>query len=170
MSLSLPGQVVLSTRAEFQGGHWIEDFVQRRIAQQQTGLGALGCDDRAYSHVPHTEYQGPGDTHPNLGQLDARARAQCYARAPSDVWFYKGDFAKLREVTLQAPVPWQIPGVDRATITASAYNLLRWTNDKYFGQDPEVSHARDQTNTLQSIVSDQVPTPATFTISLRAVF
>jgi TonB-dependent starch-binding outer membrane protein SusC len=170
MSFQLPAEVLVSARAEYQGGHWIQDFVQQRIAQQQTGLGALGCDDRAYRFVPHTEYQGPGNDHPNLGQVNALARAQCYAQAPSDVWFYRGDFAKLREITLRAPFPVQLPGVSRATVTLSAYNLLRWTTDEYFGQDPEVSHARDQTNSLQSIVSDQVPPPATFTLSLRAVF
>jgi outer membrane receptor protein involved in Fe transport len=169
MALQLPRGLLFTARAEYQGGHWMEDFVSWRIATQ-TGPGANGCDDAAYRHVPHDEYLGPGDTHPNLDQVRALDRARCYARSRDDVWFMPADFAKLREITLQAPLPFGLPLVEDATVTASISNLLRWTNSEFASQDPEARHARDQINTLQSIVSDQVPAPASFTLSFRAAF
>jgi outer membrane receptor protein involved in Fe transport len=169
LMLTFPRGITLIARGEYQGGHWMEDFVSWRIATQ-TGLGANGCDDAAYRFVPHDEYLGPGDTHANLGQVRALDRARCYARSRDDVWFMPADFAKLREITLQSPLPFGLPLVESATVTASVKNLFRWTNSEFASQDPEARHARDQVNTLQSIVSDQVPPPATFTVSLRAIF
>jgi outer membrane receptor protein involved in Fe transport len=178
IAVHLPKGLMLTALAEYLGGNYVEDYSSWRIAATRTGLGAIGCDDTAYKLVPHDEYLGPGDTHPNLDQLTALERGRCYRRAPNGIWVMPADFAKLREVTLRAPVPFSIPGIERATVSASLRNLLRWTNSDFIGAaDPEVRYRRNQlgprniNNKWNSFeFADQVPPPASFTFSLRAVF
>jgi hypothetical protein len=152
------------------GGHWARDFASNLMAQR-TGLGAIGCD-HVYRIIPHDgSYRGPGDPHPNLDQVRALDRALCYTRSRADAWNLPLDFAKLREVTLQAPIPFGVPGVQNPTMTASVRNLLRWVNSDFYSHDPESLGAGSQITSLTGgAITDHVPAPATFTFSIRASF
>jgi hypothetical protein len=81
------------------------------------------------------------------------------------------DFAKLREVTVQSPIPFTIPGVESATATVSARNLYRWVNSDFASHDPETQGSTSQIDNLTGgSITDHVPAPATLTLSLRFVF
>ncbi|MEX0912418.1 MAG: TonB-dependent receptor, partial [Gemmatimonadota bacterium] len=170
-TVGLPHGIVLTARGEYVGGHWARDFASNLMAQR-TGPGALGCDD-VYKIIPHDrdQYLGPGDDHPNLDQVRAKDRALCYTRSRADAWNMPLDFAKLREVSLQAPMPFGIPGVDNASLTASVRNIWRWVNDEFYSHDPESRGAGNQITSLTGgSITDHVPPPATATLSIRASF
>jgi len=139
---------------------------------QRGPRGPVGCDD-IYKIVPWASYTGPGD--PNapaaLSMVRALDRARCYKNARSDVWFMPLDFFKLREVTVQAPIPTRfIPRATSAFASLSFHNLWRWTNHEFASFDPELIGSRDNVNQLFSLITDQLPPPATVTFSLKLTF
>lgn len=77
--------------------------------------------------------------------LDEQARAVASLLHPSQtVWGYmeKGDFWKLREVSVRYELPESVTsqiGASRASITVSGRNLGTWTD--YTGMDPEINSA-----------------------------
>jgi TonB-dependent starch-binding outer membrane protein SusC len=167
-SLNLPYGVMVTARGEYMGGHYVNEFASNLLAQR--GPGALGCD-HAYRIVPHGEYSGPGDTHPNLDQLRAYDRALCYESSQSAMWRLPQDFARLREISARAPLPVTIPGTSDAFVTLSARNLARWVNHDFYSHDPETQGAANPMGSLTGgSVTDHVPAPATITASLRVTF
>jgi len=170
-TLKLPHGLLLTARGEYQGGAWGQDFPSRLVAQRGP-RGPVGCDD-VYKIVPWASYTGPGD--PNapaaISQVRALDRARCYKNARSDVWFMPLDFFKLREVTLQVPIPARfIPRATSAFASLSFHNLWRWTNSEFASFDPELIGSRDNVNQLFSSITDQLPPPATATFSLKLTF
>src|SRR5438093_135797 len=170
-TLKLPHGLLLTARGEYQGGAWGQDFPSRLVAQRGP-RGPVGCDD-VYKIVPWASYTGPGD--PNapaaISQVRALDRARCYKNARSDVWFMPLDFFKLREVTLQVPIPTRfIPRATSAFASLSFHNLWRWTNSEFASFDPELIGSRDNVNQLFSSITDQLPPPATATFSLKLTF
>jgi len=171
MTLTLPHGVLLTARAEYQGGAWGQDFPSRLVAQRGP-RGPVGCDD-VYKIVPWASYTGPGD--PNapaaISRVRALDRARCYKNARSDVWFMPLDFFKLRDVTLQAPIPTRfVPRATSAFVSLSLHNLWRWTNSEFASFDPELIGSRDNVNQLFSSITDQLPPPATATVSVKLTF
>lgn len=169
-TLRLPRGITVSARGEYQGGAWVNDFASNLMAQR-TGPGALGCDE-VYRLIPHDRsYNGPGEDHPNLSQVRALDRARCFTSSRQDLWMMPKDFAKLREVSIQSPVPFTIPGVESAMATLSGRNLLRWVNSDFASHDPETQGSTSQIDNLTGgSITDHVPPPATVTLSLRFVF
>jgi TonB-dependent starch-binding outer membrane protein SusC len=169
-TLELPRGILLTARGEYQGGNYASDFSSNLMAQR-TGPGALGCDE-VYRLIPHDRsYNGPGDTHPNLDQVRAIDRAMCFTRSRGDLWIFPRDFAKLREITAQAPLPFTVPGTGSTVLTASVRNLLRWVTDDFRSHDPESQGAGGQINSLTGgAITDHVPAPASFIMSLRVTF
>lgn len=167
-TLQLPRGLMITARGEYQGGHYLTDFSSRLIAQRGP-IGPVGCDE-VYQVIPWSEYKGPGDTHPKLDQVRALDRALCYRRARSDAWTMPADFFKLREITAQIPSPVNIPGTGSTSLTASVRNLWRWTNSDFYSFDPEVVGSRDQIASLASSTTDQIPPPASVTLSVRITF
>ena len=170
-TLRLPHGLLLTARGEYQGGAWGQDFPSRLVAQRGP-RGPVGCDD-VYKIVPWASYTGPGD--PNapaaISQVRALDRARCYKNARSDVWFMPLDFFKLREVTVQAPIPTRfIPRATSAFASLSFHNLWRWTNSEFASFDPELIGSRDNVNQLFSLITDQLPPPTTVTFSLKLTF
>ncbi len=171
ITLTLPHGVLLTARGEYQGGAWGQDFPSRLVAQRGP-RGPVGCDD-VYKIVPWASYTGPGD--PNapaaISRVRALDRARCYKNARSDVWFMPLDFFKVREVTLQAPIPTRfVPRATSALASLTFHNLWRWTNSEFASFDPELVGSRDNVNQLFSMITDQLPPPATATFSLKLTF
>jgi outer membrane receptor protein involved in Fe transport len=170
-TLKLPHGLLLTARGEYQGGAWGQDFPSRLVAQRGP-RGPVGCDN-VYKIVPWASYTGPGD--PNapaaISQVRALDRARCYKNARSDVWFMPLDFFKLREVTVQAPIPTRFfPRATSAFVSLSFHNLWRWTNREFASFDPELIGSRDNVNQLFSLITDQLPPPTTATFSLKLTF
>jgi hypothetical protein len=167
----LPKNITLTLRGEYQKGAWLTQGAAHFLAQRGP-YGTPSCDD-VYRIVPWDEYHGPYTssrvkTHPNLGQVNAVNRARCYRTVvQSNLFTWPADFFKLREITLQVPLPFQIPRVQSAIVTLSARNLFTKLPGNNQSQSPD---AGGSVEGLTFGFSDLIPAPAEFTVSFRATF
>lgn len=175
-TLTLPAGLRLSARGEYQGGH----FVPAGVAQNAVRRSVVwaGCNE-VYEIAGEAPLRS---TSPGRGQLTALQRAKCDpGLSDTDFWTESADFFKIREVSLQAPLPesW-VPGASGATLTVAGRNIFRWTNDEWTHFDPEMGGnndnnpiSRDGASSgafLVTSISEHIPAPATWTVALRVVF
>ncbi len=167
--VSLPGGIRLSARGEYQGGH----YITAGVASNAIGRSVRwpGCFDE----YTIEETQG-------RDALTALQRARCTAGiVESEFWAEKANFFKLREVSLQLPVPEGLmPGANAATFTLSGRNIWRWTNDEWTHFDPEMGGNNDNNpisrdgeqpgSFLVTSISEHIPPPAVWTLAFRVVF
>jgi hypothetical protein len=153
-TIRLPKGIELDARGEYMGGHYIFDNVGNNLARREVyppcepayALRDAGRDD----------------------ELTAWQRVWCIAgNVPDDGGpIYPGDFFRFRELTLRAPVPNAVLGGWRATLILSAENFWTWKNDDFLLFDPEMV-GDDGMHTIVRRIDSQVPSPATFVMSLR---
>jgi hypothetical protein len=175
-TFTLPAGLRLTARGEYQAGH----YVTAGGATNAIGRSVVwaGCFD---------EYEIAGEapissSSPGYGQLTALQRARCDADlTDSNFWAEKADFFKLRELSLQAPLPDNlIPGTSGSTLTLAGRNIWRWTNSEWTHFDPEMGGNNDNNpisrdgsqpgSFLVTSISEHIPAPAIWTLALRVVF
>ena len=159
-TLGLPAGVLVTARAEYQGGAWMLNGPQ--AAATRRSVRWAGCFE-AYNTWETQGYEA----------LTAEERARC------DVQWYQSDFAvqpadffKIREVSAQAPLPdsWAARiGAARANVTLSARNFFRWVDPLMRTLDPEVG-GNVGYNTRVRSMTEHVPPPAFYTFSMQVVF
>ncbi len=180
-SITLPGNVLVSARGEYQGGH----YVTVGVASNALGRSVIwpGCYAE-YAIAGTNTQNGPmtPSNSPNYGALTAMQRARCNPNlVESEFWAESADFFKIREVTVQVPLPASlIPASGGANLTFSGRNIWRWTNDDWTHYDPEMGGnsdnnpiSRDGVSTgdfLVTSISEHIPPPATFSVALRVSF
>lgn len=173
-TIRFPRNVTLTARAEYQGGAWISQGAAHFLAQRGP-YGTPSCDE-VYRIVPWAEYDGPYDnatrrTHPNLGRVNAVDRARCYRTTRvGDLFKWPADFVKVREITLQAPLPWQLPGTQSSTVTFSLRNILTFVSARNRSQDPDAGPTGNTVDGLTFQFLDAIPAPAEFTVSFRTTY
>lgn len=170
-----PKNITLTVRGEHQSGAWIGQGAAHFLAQRGP-FGTASCD-AVYRIVPWQEYDGPPvytggtiirKTHANIGQVNAVDRARCYKGVTQgNLFTWPADFFKVREITLQAPLPFSIPRVQSAMLTVSVRNIFNFLPARNRSQDPD---AGGSVEGLTFGFSDAVPAPAEFTVSFRATF
>lgn len=175
-TLTLPRGIRLSARGEYQGGHYVTTGVAfNAVSRSVIWPGCYEAYDIAGA-APITP------SAPNYDQLTALQRARCDPGVTdSNFWAEKADFFKLRQISVQAPLPesW-IPGASGATLTLSGNNIWRWTNDEWTHFDPEMGGNSDNNpisrdgvsngDFLVTSISEHIPAPAIWTAALRVVF
>ncbi|MEM7417922.1 MAG: TonB-dependent receptor [Gemmatimonadota bacterium] len=175
-TITLPAGLRFSARGEYQGGHYVTAGVAHNAVRRSVVWA--GCNEvyNIAGEAPITA------TSPGRDQLTALQRAKCDpSLSDSNFWAEKADFFKLREVTLQAPLPDDLfPGASGSTLTVSGRNLFRWTNDEWTHFDPEMGGNNDNNpisrdgaqpgSFLVTSISEHIPAPAIWTVSLRVVF
>ncbi|MGH7476282.1 MAG: TonB-dependent receptor domain-containing protein [Longimicrobiales bacterium] len=157
-SLQLPYGVTLSARGEYQGGHYMYDGAAYNAVVRSVRWP--GCFDFYTA-------QEAG----RLDEVSALQRARCTVSTTlSDYFVYPADFAKLRDVTISAPVPerW-LPMAQSATLTLSAYNAWKWVNEDFPVFEPEMGNNGGFNVAVRSLL-EHVPPPAVYTVSLRVSF
>ncbi|MBI4421004.1 MAG: TonB-dependent receptor, partial [Gemmatimonadetes bacterium] len=173
-TLRLPGNLTLTARGEYNRGSWITQGAAHFLAQRGP-YGTPNCDE-VYRLVPWQEYDGPKNiyptsvqsTHPNLDQVNAVDRARCYRRIiQSNLFTWPANFFKVREITLQAPLPFQVPRTQSAILTVSVRNIFTFSSARNRSQLPDVGGSVEG---LTFGFSDAIPAPAELTVSLRATF
>jgi hypothetical protein len=156
-SLRVPKGIELSTRGEYQGGHYIYDGptnegVNRNIrwptcadyyALTDAGNGAQATADRRY-------------------WCDSRF----YRRG---TMIYPADFFKMRDLTARIPLGALVPGSASSTLTLSAQNFYRWRNKDFPIFDPEMVSNSGFNDQVPSI-TEHIPPAASFVASIRVVF
>jgi TonB-dependent starch-binding outer membrane protein SusC len=82
-------------------------------------------------------------------------------------WIEKGDFTKLRELSLSYQLPGKLWRFKNASITATGRNLLAIT--PYSGYDPE-TNAAGQDNAVRGFDFVEVPLPKSFSLTVNLGF
>jgi hypothetical protein len=172
-TLRLPKGITITARGEYQKGAFIGQGAGHFLAQRGP-YGTPSCDE-VYRIVPWAEYDGPPvysqaviRTHQNLHLVNAVDRARCYRSVlQGNLFTWPADFFKVREITVQAPLPFALPRVQTAMITLSARNIFTFLPSTNRSQDPDIGGSVEG---LTFGYSDAVPAPAEFTLSIRATF
>ena len=158
-SLRFPKGIELSARAEYQGGNYLDEDASYQALSRAVRWPT--CFD-AYAKQAASNDQS---------QWTARERAWCNSsQVRQDEFIFKADFAKLRDVTLRAPVPQRLlPGTRNASISLSVQNWYTWKNKDFRLFDPEMA-GNDGFNATVRYISEQIPAPATVLARLQIQF
>ncbi|MGQ0641783.1 MAG: TonB-dependent receptor domain-containing protein [Gemmatimonadaceae bacterium] len=157
-NLRLPYNVTITARGEYNGGHFIFDGAAN--AATSRSVRWPGCYD-------FYTLQETGRT----SEIKAIDTARCTVSGTrGDYWIYPADFFKLREVSLNVPVPQRLlRGARSASFTLSAINAWKWVNDDFKTFDPETGNNGGFDSRVRSIL-EHVPPPAAFNAILRVTF
>ncbi len=143
--------ITLSARGEYQGGAYIEEGASFNALSRSVLWPT--CFD-AYKNIAATQ------------PITARETLTCIpANVRSDMFIFKADFFKMRDISLTVPLGRLIPRTANSTFVFSASNLLR----RNFGMplfDPEMTN-NDSFNATVRGINEQIPAPAVFLASLR---
>ncbi len=157
-NLRLPGRVTLTARGEFNGGNFIYDGAANAAVSRSVRWP--GC----------YEFYTLQETN-RLNEAKAIDVARCtVATTKADYWIYKADFFKVREVSLNLPIPTRfLRGARAATFTLSGHNVWAWVNDEFKTFDPETNNNGGFDSRVRSIL-EHVPPPAVYSAILRVSF
>lgn len=147
--LELPYDIVLSARAEFQGGHYMADGATENVASRGNAPQcAAFYEDRS--------------------QTTALTRARCdvdLSAGQYASWIYPADFMKLRSATLRVPVPFAASLTRGATFSLSANNVRLWLNDDFEAFDPEMT-GQEGLGQVTRGITEHIPAPFSVTATL----
>ncbi len=157
-ALDLPGGVRLSARGEYEGGHYMYDGAGFNAVQRSVRWP--GC----YGYYNLVETGHAADTR-------ALDRVRCEpAKTRSDYWVYKADYAKLRDVSVQIPIPAKfVTGASSVSLTLAGHNIWKWVNKDFPVFDPETGNNGGFDSKVRSIL-EHVPPPALYMATLHVVF
>ena len=146
--------ISLSMRAEYQGGAYMEE---------QASFNALSRS--VLWPTCFAAYQNIAAKQP----ITVRETLTCIpANVRSDMFIFKADFFKIRDISLTVPMGKLIPHTASSTFVFSAQNVLR----RNFGMplfDPEMTN-NDSFNATVRGINEQIPAPAVFLASLRITY
>lgn len=152
-SLRLPAGVLLSARGEYKGGHYIRDFQGASLSR---GAPMPTCT-QAHAYLAAGQAES----------LTAWERMQCIpVNYDGDFLWFEADHFKLRELSIQAPIP--VPGTNQAALTVSARNFWTWKKDLMVG-DPDIG-GQGGSESFTHIMTEHVPAPGVITASIRVTF
>jgi len=144
-------KITLTARGEYQGGAYMEE---------QASFNALSrsvlwptCFD-AYKNIAANQ---PITVRETLTCIPANVR--------SDMFIFKADFFKIRDLSLTIPLGKLIKPSTSSTFVFTAQNIFR----RNFGLplfDPEMTN-NDSFNATVRGINEQIPAPAVFAVSLR---
>ena len=159
---------------EHQGGFYVQNYTAYQNARRGVWFPCYDAQEKIIASYGPNKKAGGGDDLPLTG-VSALDRGRCSIN-DYDIgfWTEKGDFTKLRYVSLTFAVPARLVGANRASVTLAGRNLVTWSD--YHGGDPEVQDVADQGN-----LSDfngrfgrrdyyQIPQPRTFVMSFKVAF
>jgi outer membrane receptor protein involved in Fe transport len=154
--LGLWGGTRIGARFEYQGGNYLFDNASGSLFQQ--GVHPL-CN---------AAYANKTAGHPEL--LTAWERVWCNsATIPPDGPIVRGDFIRLRDLSLTFPVRGSVMRARAATVTVAARNYLLWKNSELKVWDPEMG-GRDGMDSPVRFIEFGVPTPVALTVAIRATY
>jgi len=146
----------IGARVEYQGGNHLFDNASSSLFRQ--GVHPL-CD---------AAYANKTAGHADL--LTAWERVWCNPAAiPADGPIVRGDFVRLRDLSLTFPLRGSVMRARQATVTIAARNYLLWKNSELKAWDPEMG-GRDGMEAPVRFIEFGVPTPAALTLAIRATY
>jgi outer membrane cobalamin receptor len=151
--LELPYDIILSARAEFQGGHYMADGATENVASR--------------GNAPQC-----AEFYEDRSQTTALTRARCdvdISAGQYASWIYPADFMKLRSATLRVPLPFAASVTRNATFSLSANNIRLWLNDDFEAFDPEMT-GQEGLNQVTRGITEHIPAPFSMTATLDVSF
>jgi outer membrane receptor protein involved in Fe transport len=155
-SLAIRGwrNISISARGEYQTGAYInEDASYQAISRSVLWPTCFGAYAKQAAKQP----------------LTVKETLMCIpANARQEMFIFKADFFKVRDITLTVPLGRAIPRSTNSSLVFSAQNIFRHN----YGMpmfDPEMS-GNDGFNPTVRYISEHIPAPATFLTSLRVSF
>ena len=159
-TVGFPKGILVTARGEYQGGAFMYNGAQ--AAATRRSVRWAGCFE-AYNTWETQGYEA----------LTAEERSRCDVNLyQSDFAVQPSDFFKIREVSVQAPLPeaWASRmGASRASFTLSGRNFFRWVSPLMRTLDPEVGGNVGYNTRVRSML-EHVPPPAFYTVSFQVVF
>ena len=143
--------ISLSMRGEYQGGAYIEEGASYNALSRSVLWPT--CFD-AYANISAGK---PITVRETLTCIPANVR--------TDMFIFKADFFRVRDISLTVPLGKLIPRTASSTFVFSAQNIMRHN----FGMplfDSEMTN-NDSFNATVRGINEQIPAPATFLMSLR---
>lgn len=154
----LPYNISLVARGEYNGGGYMYDGAAYNAVTRSVRWP--GC----YKFYTLQETN-------RVSEATALDQARCtVSSSRADYWIYPTNFFKVREVSLNIPIPTRLMrGANSATLTLSGNNVWRWLNDDFPTFDPETGNNDGFNSRVRSIL-EHVPPPAVYTATLRVTF
>ncbi len=151
-----PKGITLSARTEYQGGAFIQDGASRNGIRRNVRWPTCA----AYYELADA---GRGD------EASMQLQKSCNPREhEGGINIYSADHFRLRDVTLQLPLGELLPGSSSSMLTLSAQNAFLHTFDMP-GFDPNML-GNTGFDSQNPAITEHIPAPATFLVSLRMVF
>ena len=146
--------ISIAARGEYQAGAYInEDASYQAISRSVLWPTCFGAYAKQAAQQP----------------LTVKETLMCIpANARQEMFIFKADFFKIRDITLTIPLGRAIPRSTNSSLVFSAQNIFRHN----YGMpmfDPEMS-GNDGFNPTVRYISEHIPAPATFLTSLRISF
>jgi TonB-dependent starch-binding outer membrane protein SusC len=156
LSLRVPGNVLLSARGEYRGGH-------------VRNMNPIPVGRSVRSPLCFPYYVDPANDITLKADIPAIWRERCTPRGGSDYWF-DGDYFKLRAVSATVPVDFIFPDrVSNAAFTLSLANAYDWYREIPWW-DPEILGNTAATSEAVASSTERTPAPAILRLSLRVSF
>ncbi len=146
--------VSLAMRGEYQGGMYIQEGASFNALSRSVLWPT--CFD-AYKNIAAKQ------------PITARETLTCIpSNVRDDMFIFKADFFKMRDISLTVPLNKLIPRTASSTFTFSAQNIFRH-NFHMPLFDPEMTN-NDSFNATVRGINEQIPAPAVFLASLRITY
>jgi len=146
--------ITLSARGEYQGGAYIEEGASYNALSRSVLWPTCF---QAYANIAASQ---PITVRETLTCIPANVR--------TDMFVFKADFFKMRDISLTVPLGRLVPRTVNSTLVLSAQNILR----KNYGMplfDPEMTN-NDSFNATVRGINEQIPAPAVFLASFRITY
>lgn len=175
-TLNIGQDLSLDVFFDHQGGFYVQNYTGYQNARRGSWYPCYGAQEQiAASYGADRRLGTADDVASALDGLTALQRARC-AFSGHDIafWTEKGDFTKLRYVSLTYRLPERLIRARDASVTFAARNLFTWTD--YSGSDPEMQDVVDQANLVGTAGRFgrrdyyQIPQSRSFTVTLRTNF
>ena len=157
-SLTLPYGIRFNARGEHLGGHYMYDGAAYNAVTRSVRWP--GC--YAFYTLQETG---------RVAEATELQQARCTAgTTKADYFIYPADFFKLRDLSMAVPIPAKfMRGATSTILTFAGHNIYKWVNKDFPVFDPETGNNGGFDSQVRSIL-EQVPPPATYTVSLRLAF
>lgn len=155
-TLRMPYGLTLSARTEFQGGAYIQDGTARN---------AIGRNVRWPTCAAAYELIDAGQT----AQLPMQLQKECVQRNnEGGLMMFSADHWRLRDLTLRVPLGELIPGSSNSILTFSAQNA--WLHRVSMPAWDPNQLGNTGFDSQNPTITEHIPAPATFLVSLRMAF
>jgi TonB-linked SusC/RagA family outer membrane protein len=155
VTVRVPGNVQISARGEYRGGHVIS-------------INPMSISRSVRSPLCFPHYVDPAAGITLKADTPALWRERCTPSGGRDYW-YDGDYFKLRTLSATVPVGFMFPArVGNATLTATLANFWKWTREIPWFEQEILNNSGANGDGLGT--TERVPAPATLRLALRVTF